>query len=311
MYSYIPESETKKDRFDVLSFSLLAITVASLQMILDRGEQVDWLESLEIQTYVIIVGLMFYLYWVRTWITKQAFFSPKLFTDTNFVSSLISIFIIGSVQMSSMAILPPFLQQWQGYSVYDAGMLIMPRGIGMMISMMSVHQLMKRFDARAIIFAGFVMVIFASWRFSCITLDVSAFEITYLGIIHGIGIGLTFVPVTALAYATLEPQLRAEAAALFSLARNIGGSIGVSFMMTQLSRNMWVNQQELSARLQLEPNMIPQMMANGNPTSLMGMVTQTIARQSAEISHVNIFYMLMITVIISMPVIALVKAPKN
>ncbi len=310
LYLFIPDTERKKDKFDFSGFFLLSIAVASVQLFLDRGEQVDWLDALEMKGYIILTLLMIYIYWVRIFFGHKPFYSNSLFTDRNYVSSLVCIIVISALQMTSMALLPAFLQQWQGYTVSEAGLIIMPRGIGMMISMMSVSTIMRYVDTRWILFFGFTTVIFATRLHSGLTLDIHREEISFYGFIQGLGIGVTFVPVTALAYSTLKPELRSEAASLFSLCRYLGGSIGVSYLMSQLSRDMWVNQQELAARINVE-NLANTLQSMESPKSMMGLLQQTITFQSAEVAYANSFFILTLMIVISLPMVFLIKRKRE
>ncbi|WGL18316.1 MDR family MFS transporter [Microbulbifer bruguierae] len=307
IYFFVPESETRKQRFDALGFALLALAVGALQMLLDRGELVDWFEALEIQLYAIATALGVYLFVVHSRTTPTPFLSLDLFRDRNYVSGVVFIFVVGITLLATMALLPPFLQQWKGYPVMTTGMVLMPRGIGTMISMMLVSKLMQRFDARGLILLGMGLISISLWVMSGFTLQVSQHDLVWTGILQGLGLGLVFVPISTLAYATLAPQLRGEATALFSLSRNLGSSIGVSIVMAALTRNLWINQQQLGERVQIPPGMgLPSMdQVSALPAELMN----TISQQAAEIAYVNDFQMLMWINIAAMPLVFLLSNP--
>ncbi|MFV8784293.1 DHA2 family efflux MFS transporter permease subunit [Microbulbifer sp. SA54] len=311
IYFYVPESETRKQRFDGFGFAMLALAVGALQMLLDRGEHADWFEALEIQLYAIASALGLYLFIVHSRTTQTPFLSPELFRDRNYVSGLLFIFIVGIILLATMALLPPFLQQWKGYPVVTTGLTLMPRGVGTMVSMMLVGKLMKHFDARHLILLGMGLISISLWEMTGFTLDVSRADLIRTGLVQGLGLGLVFVPISTLAYVTLEPRLRGEATALFSLSRNLGSSIGVSIVVAALSRNLWINQQQLGERVQIPPGLLDGLPSADRLSEMSGVLMQEVTRQAAEIAYVNDFYMLMWINIAAMPLVFFLSNPER
>ncbi len=309
IYLYVPDNQREKQRFDIRGFALLALAVGALQMLLDRGEHLDWFESLEIQFYAIGVVLALYLFVVHNLTSKHRFFSPVLLRDRSFISGTLFIFVISIVVLATMAMLPTYLQHWKGYPVATAGIILAPRGFGTMFSMWLAGHLMHRLDPRILVMVGISLVGLSLHQMVGFNLQVSEREIISTGILQGLGLGLLFVPVSYLTYTTLPQALRGEGAALFSLSRNLGSSLGVSIVMATLSRNMWINQQELAGRMHLTPDMLatlpttPQMMAM--PVQIM----EELARGAAEISYMNNFYMLMWITLATMPLVLLLAKP--
>jgi DHA2 family multidrug resistance protein len=307
IYLYVPNNVLEKRRFDIRGFALLALAVACLQLLLDRGEQADWFEALEIQFYAIGVALSLYLFIVHNLTSDHRFLSPALLRDRNYVSGTLFIFVIGIVLLGTMALLPTFLQQWKGYPVMTTGLVLMPRGLGVLFTMWLVERLMKLMDARLLVLIGLGIVSFSLHLMAGFNLQVSERELIYTGVLQGLGLGLLFVPVSILTYATLSPSLRAEGTALFSLSRNLGSSVGVSIVMAALTRNMWINQQELAGRMQLTPEL---MAALPPAPEMMGMpmaIYSELAHQAAEIAYVNNFQLLMWISMASMPLVFLLS----
>ncbi|SEA07989.1 MFS transporter, DHA2 family, multidrug resistance protein [Microbulbifer marinus] len=309
IYLYVPEGEMRKPRFDALGFGLLALAVGALQMLLDRGEQVHWFESLEIQLYAIASVLGLYLFVVHSLTTKNPFLSPGLFRDRNYVSGLVFIFVVGIILLATMALLPSYLQQWKGYPVVTTGLVLMPRGLGVMMAMMLVGRLLRYVDGRALIFVGMLLVSLSLHFMAGFNLQVSRSALVWTGILQGMGLGLVFVPISTLAYATLPAQLRGEATALFSLSRNLGSSIGVSIVMAVLTRNLWINQQQLGERLQLSPDLLGSLPSAGELGALPVNVAQELSRQAAEIAYVNDFQLLMWINLAAIPLLFLLANP--
>lgn len=311
IYLFLPDTERHQQRFDRWGFAFIALAVATLQLLLDRGEHVDWFESLEVQFYALLSVLGLYLFVVHSATTDNKFLSPALFRDRNFVSGVVFIFIVGIVLLATMALLPPFLQQWKGYPAVTTGLVLMPRGVGTMVAMLAVGRLLGRFDARGVILVGMVLVTLSLQHMAGFTMEVGQRELVLTGVMQGLGLGLVFVPVSTLAYATLSPKLRDEATALFSLSRNLGSSIGVSIVMAVLSRSLWINQQELGARIQSGAETLAGLPVTGELLALPAGVMQELNRQAAEIAYVNDFHLLMLINIAAMPLVLLLSNPDH
>ena len=309
IYLFVDDSETRAQRFDARGFTLLALAVAALQMLLDRGEQTDWFEALEIQFYAITVLLALYLFTVHMLTSRNRFLDPALFRDRNFLSGTVFIFVVGMVLLSTLALMPPFLQQWKGYPVITTGLILMPRGIGSMLTMILVSRLMKLIDPRLVILMGLGLASLALHLMAGFTLEVSQRDLIITGFLQGAGLGLVFVPVSALTYVTLAPHLRGDGTALFSLMRNLGSSIGVSLVMALLSRNMWINQQQLGARIQVPQELLETLPST---TELLGLPARAIlevTRQAAEIAYINNFELLTWVSVAAMPMVFMFSRP--
>ena len=311
IYLFVPEGKTAKPRFDALGFGLLALAVGALQMLLDRGEQVHWFQSLEIQFYAIASALGLYLFVVHSFTARTPFLSPGLFRDRNYVSGLVFIFVVGIILLATMALLPSYLQQWKGYPVVTTGMILMPRGLGVMMAMMLVSRLLRIFDGRLLILAGMLLVSLSLHLMAGFNLQVSQSTLVWTGILQGAGLGLVFVPISTLAYATLPAPLRGEATALFSLSRNLGSSIGVSMVMAVLTRNLWINEQQLSARLQPSPDLLAGAQGGAELMAMPQGVMQELSRQAAEIAYVNDFQLLMWINLAAIPLLFFLSNPKS
>jgi DHA2 family multidrug resistance protein len=309
IYFFVPDNARQQKSFDLRGFALLALAVGALQMLLDRGEQLDWFESLEIQFYALGAALALYLFAVHNLTSDQRFFSPGLLRDRNYLSSTVFIFVISIVVLATMALLPSYLQQWKGYPVATAGMVLAPRGVGTMVSMWLAGRLINHMDPRILIAVGIGLVSLSLHQMSGFTLQVSEDYIINTGILQGLGLGLLFVPVSFLAYTTLPQALRDEGASLFSLARNLGSSLGVSIVMATLSRNMWINQQELAGRMQVSPELLATLPAGPEIMGLPAAVMQELARGAAEIAYADNFYLLMWISLATLPLVPLLAKP--
>jgi DHA2 family multidrug resistance protein len=309
IYLYVPDNKLQQRSFDIRGFALLAIAVACLQLLLDRGEQADWFEALEIQFYAIGLVLALYLFAVHNLTSDHRFLSPDLVRDRNFVSGTLFIFVIGIVLLGTMALLPTYLQQWKGYPVMTTGLVLMPRGLGVMFTMWWVDRLMRIVDARLLVIIGLGLVAFSLHLMAGFNLQVGTRDLVVTGIIQGLGLGLLFVPVSILSYATLAPSLRAEGTALFSLSRNLGSSVGVSIVMAALTRNIWINQQELAARTQVTPEFLASLPPTQDAMGLPLVFMNELTHQAAEIAYVNNFQLLMWISLAAIPLVLFLSKP--
>src|SRR5262249_32217604 len=289
----LPTDDTASTRFDWRGFAFLAIGIGALQLMLDRGEQKDWFGSTEIQIETALAVLGFYLYAVHWYTRKKAFPALGLFRARNFFASNIFIFGLGVVLFATMALLPPFLQNLMNYPVVTTGLLLAPRGIGTLIAMMVVGRLLARgADARLLAGIGMALTANSLWQMAQWGPDVPEAMIVTTGVIQGLGLGLVFVPISTVAYSTLPMSARTEAAGIFSLMRNIGSSVGISIVMTLLSRGTQINHAELAELLTPFSVGVPAqtLSAAQNLAALNGEVT----RQAATIAFLNDFLLIML-----------------
>src|SRR5271167_1967841 len=169
-----------------------------------------------------------YLFIVHMFTAEKPFIPPRIFRDINFVAGILVMLAMGMVLLASSALLAPYPQNLGGYSVSQAGLLMVPRGVGTMIAMLVAGRSVNRIDPRLLIFAGVVMLASTMWEMSGWTPDISAWSLSVTTLIQGCGLGFVFIPLQVIAFATLPAELRTDGTALFSLMRNVGGAIGIS-----------------------------------------------------------------------------------
>jgi len=310
----LPTDETRASRFDWSGFAFLAIGIGALQLCLDRGEQKDWWGSVEIQIEAALAFLGFYLYAVHWKTRERSFLDLGLFKDRNFLASNIFIFVLGVVLFATMALLPPFLQNVMSYPVVTTGLLLAPRGIGTLIAMMLVGRLMARgVDARLLAAIGMTLTCYSLWQMMHFSLDVPEHLIVTTGVVQGLGLGLVFVPISTVAYSTLPMSQRTEAAGIFSLMRNIGSSVGISIVMTLLSRNTQINHAEIASRLTPYGDNAQQMreMIGQNAASGLAMLNGEVTRQASGIAFLNDFWLMMVMTAAAIPLLLLLKPVKS
>ena len=312
---FMPETEkTPSRRFDGFGFALLALSIGALQLLLDRGQGKDWFASTEIMVECALAGLAFYLFVVHILTAQKPFLEPAMFRDRNFAASLVFIFVVGIIMLSSMALLPPFLQKLMGFPVMTTGLVLAPRGLGTMLAMAVAGRLTRHVDPRLLMLTGLLLTAYSLWQMSQFTTDVSTAIIVQNGLIQGFGLGFVFVPLSALAYSTLAPHYRNDAAAVFSLIRNIGSSVGISIVTTLLARNIQINHAELGsylvnygARGNLLDLATDQLSAGGETRDALLMLDSMVNSQAATIAYLNDFRLMMMVVLLATPMLLFLR----
>ena len=230
--------ETKKNlslRFDWFGFAALALAIGSLQLALDRGEQLGWLESNEIIAEFIVSAVGFYYFFAHSFTTQNPFIQFGLFKDKNFITGCIFMAVMGLVLYSTMALASPYLQNVIGYPIITAGVLLASRGCGTFVAMMLVGRMMRYFEARTLIVTGLLLTAFSLFEMTGWTDQTGASEIVTLSIIQGFGFGLVFVPLSTVSFLTLPGNLRTDGTSMLTLMRNIASSAGISIVIAQLT----------------------------------------------------------------------------
>ena len=215
-------------RFDWLGFLALSLALTAFQLVLDRGTIKDWFSSSEIIIEATLAGLGFYVFIVHMLTAERPFIPPRIFKDVGFLSGVAMMFVVGVVLLASSALLPPYLQNLAGHPVTDVGLMMAPRGIGAMLVMIVAARLTKFIDPRLLMGLGVVLIAGAMHDMAYWTPDIGMWRLSTVTMIQGAGISLIFIPLQVVGFATLAPALRTDAAALYSLSRNIGSAIGVS-----------------------------------------------------------------------------------
>jgi DHA2 family multidrug resistance protein len=242
--------ETRRDgelRFDWFGFIGLAIGIGSMQLALDRGEQLGWLESNEIVIEAIVSVVGFYYFFAHSFTTAKPFIQFSIFKDRNFVSGCVFMAVMGLVLYSTMALSSPYLQNVIGYPILTAGMLLATRGSGTFVAMMLVGRLMRFIEARTLIITGLGLTALSLFYMTGWTDQTGVPEIVTLSIIQGFGFGLVFVPLSTVAFLTLPNHLRTDGTSMLTLMRNVASSIGISIVIAQLtegSRRVYANLSE-------------------------------------------------------------------
>jgi DHA2 family multidrug resistance protein len=301
-------SEARRS-FDMTGFVLLAIAIGTFQLMLDRGQQLDWFDSPEIVVEALVAGVAAIMFVLHMLSDEHPFLSRDLFKNRNLMIGLIFTALAGLILIVTSTLMPPFLQQLKGYPVFTVGIVMAPRGIGMMVAMMIVSRLINRMDARWLIALGLLLCGASLWEMTLFNLDVSESRIVWNGVYLGFGLGLVFPPLTTLAFATIPPRLRTEGAAINALLRNLGASVGIALLVSLLERSTHTNRAAMVE--QLTPFSPGWPFGPGTPiganAQLLAIWENEIGRQSSMIAYLNDFRAMMICTLVVIPLLVLMQ----
>jgi DHA2 family multidrug resistance protein len=308
--AFIPETViATKRKLDWFGFGFLSLTVASLQMMLDRGEQQGWFQSTEIIIEATLTIFAFYMFIVHSSTTNRPFFDVRLFKDRTFVVSTTIMTLIFIVYYGSMVLTPQMLQQELNYPVLTAGLIMAPRGVGTVLTILVVSRLSKWIGPRPLIATGLVISGISLFLMSGWSQMVSSREIVWVGLLSGAANGFINVPITTIAFVTLSQELRTEATGLYNLMRNIGSAVGVSIASAQLVESTQINHGYLSAFM-THFRQLP-MMPGMDATRGLMMMNLGLTQQAAMVAFINVFWMLAVLSIAITPLVLFLKIPKT
>ncbi len=310
LWLLLPEKRDPPRRFDIFGFSLLAIALASLQLMLDRGQHQDWFSSTEIWIECGVMIAAFWMFAVHLFTSPHPLFPPIMLRNRNLMTGTLFMFILGVVMFSAMALLPSLLQNLFGYPVVDTGLILSARGVGVLITMGLAGRLVGVVDARILVASGFAIAALSMWLMTGWSLGQNWVPFVTNGFIQGLGIGFVFVPLNVLSFATLPPSYRTEGAALLNLSRNIGSSVGIAVVTFMLARNIQVSHADLaphisSSGLPLDPGLATSLGTAGD--TLYSMADNIVNQQAAMIAYLDDFLLMCWAALAAIPLVLLLK----
>jgi DHA2 family multidrug resistance protein len=314
---FMHESDSESHlRFDWIGFVVLGTGIGALQMMLDRGNNQDWFTSREIIVEAVLAGLCIYLFLVHMAWAPRPLIRPVLFRDVNFSAGLVLMFAVGTLLVSSIALMAPWLQTLANYPVATAGLLMAARGLGNVITIVLCGRLVTRVDPRLLVAIGLLMNCWSFWVMTGWTPDVSAQELVVTIAVQGAGIGMVFTPLQILAFATLAPQYRTEGAGLFSLGRNIGAAIGVSVTTSLLAHNAQALHEVIGASVNPFNRALQALGATTqlvDPASQHGamLLDRIVNHQAQIIAYLNDYVLMIFTTAPSLLLLLLMRRPRH
>jgi DHA2 family multidrug resistance protein len=311
LLGFMRESATRRETFDFFGFATLSLAIGALQVMLDRGQLQDWFSSTEICVEAVLGAVAFYLFMVHTLTARNSFVSPGLFRDRNFDVGCVAIFTFGVVLFATLALLPPLLQQLMGYPVVTTGWVTAPRGVGTLIATLIVGSLISWIGARLLIGVGIAVTALSTWQMCGFSPLMDNRLVVWSGFIQGMGIGLAYVPLTTVCFATLAPQFRSGGTSMFNLLRNIGSSIGISAVQVLLTRNTQIMHSRLAEHITLYGGQLrPAAPYSFSMPQGLAALDASVTRQAQMIAYNNDFKLLLVLSLAILPLVLLLKPPR-
>jgi DHA2 family multidrug resistance protein len=313
MWLLLPAKALRPRRFDIFGFALLALAVSCFQIMLDRGQQLDWFDSWEVRIEAGLALAAAWMFGVHMVTAKNPMFDREIFINRNMLTALFFMLVIGVIMFATMALLPPMLQRIWDYPVVDAGLLLAPRGVGVLATMWIAGQLMGKIDPRWLVGTGMAIAAVSLWEMTQWSLGMDYRWIVISGAIQGLGMGLVFMPLNLTAFATLDPKYRTEGASLLNLFRSIGASAGISVVTTFLARNVQTSHSDLVAHItpfslpSIDPSASERLMGAGD--AVMAAIDAEINRQALMIAYLDDFKMMAIVTMLAVPLVIFLRRP--
>lgn len=296
---------------DIFGFVTLALAIGSLQLMLDRGQSQDWFSSLEVCVEAGAALFFAYLFIVHLLTARKPFIDTRLFADRNFLLGSIVGFTIFAALNATLALLPPMLETVMGYPVVLTGLVTAPRGLGMMLAMVVTGRLIGRVDERVLFAIGAACVIWSSHIMSGFSLDMNTTPTIVSGFLQGVGVGMIFVPLNTMTFATLGITRRNDGTAMYTLIRNMGSAIGISVLQALTIRNTAIVHSRLVEDIRPDNPLLSGAAAlDFTQPGALARINAVITQQAAMVSYVDAFWALFVLSVVVAPLLLMMRARK-
>jgi DHA2 family multidrug resistance protein len=311
---FMDETAQRRElRFDWFGFLALAVGIGAMQMMLDRGEQVGWFESGEIVAEAIVSAIGFYFFLAHSLTTDEPFVRFEIFKDRNYIGGCLFMVVIGLVLFGTMALVTPYMQNVLGYPILTAGFLLAARGVGTLAAMLMVGRLMKIIEGRWLVLTGISLTAFTLYQMVGFTDQTSPRAIVVASVLQGFGLGLVFVPLSTVAFATLPGSLRTDGTAILTLVRNLGSSVGISVVIAQLTDTTMAMHARLAEFVTPFNDALAMPDARMlNPSTDLGraMMEKALTQQATVIAYANDFKVLMYLTLATLPLVLIIGSSR-
>ncbi len=240
---------SRPGRIDGIGFALMGLFLGTLQILLDKGQDADWFDAVWLRWFAVISVLSLIGFIVRELLTDHPIVDLRVFKNRNFAVSSALFGLFGMILYALITLQPLFLQSLLGYTAFDAGLSVTPRGIGSLVALFCVGALVSRVNPKLLVGFGFAMLGLSSFMLCRLSLQMAMGNIITANIIAGLGTSFIFVPLTTLAIGTLRNEQIGNATGIQNLVRNIGGSVGLSYVSTMLVRYAQAHQAMMVGQL--------------------------------------------------------------
>lgn len=298
-------------RLDWLGFVALSVAMTGLQLMIDRGQRLDWFDSPEIVADGLIAAAAFWIFASHSLTSSTPFLDPRLLLNRNFAIGLVIAFFMGMLAFTSLVLFPTLLHDLRGYPDSAIGELLAARGIGNWVAFLIVVPVSQRYP-RLTVACGLIAQSFAAWSMAQLNLNLSSFDVFWTNALQGFGFGLAFTPMTVLAFATLPANKITEASGVFTLVRNFGSSLFISVSIVLLVRSTATNYARVIEVINpyntaLQAHSAPAAWNIGTTSGLMRL-TNEIQRQATMIGYINAFYLIALVAAAAVPLAGLMRS---
>ncbi|MDQ2095953.1 DHA2 family efflux MFS transporter permease subunit [Rhodalgimonas zhirmunskyi] len=313
----LPKEDPRKVHIDWMGLTAMGLGIGALQYVLDQGESKDWFASHAIQVAAVISVLSLLFFLVRGAIEgDRNVIDLKLFADRNFTIGTLTVAGFAISMFGGIAILPIFVQGLLGYPVIDAGTLFIPRGLAAGFSMVVTGAVLQpRVDARMLAFCGLALTAWGNFMMGGLTLEASFWQLAMPGVVQGFGMGLVFVPLSTLAFDRIDSERQNEASGIYGVTRQLGSSIGIAVVSSQVSHRLTQQAMLLSENITayspaVKAYLAPLGLSASDPTGL-AMINAQISQQAALIAYSQVFDLLGYLTVLLIPLLLLARRPMN
>ncbi|MGE5362098.1 MAG: DHA2 family efflux MFS transporter permease subunit [Bacteroidales bacterium] len=304
-------------RVDVWGLGLLVLGIGALQIMLDKGQEEDWFASHMITTLAVVAVIGLTVFVIHEFLTSDPIVDFRLLRYRTFSSGVFIGGILGFVLYGSLILLPLFMQQLLGFPAQTAGFWSSPRGVGTMLFMpITGYMLGRRWDPRLLLAVGLSVAAFSFFQYSHLNLNAGTHDLLWPQLIQGAGMALVFVPLSTIAMDPIPLRSMGYATSIFSLIRNIGSSMGISFVTTELARRSQLHQARLVENISAyDPAVRQSLEALGSAaqgtTKGIGMLYGEVLRQASVMSFLDLFHVLGILFLVVVPVCWVMRKPEH
>ena len=315
IWVYVPAAGERPSGggLDWIGFLCLAVAVSGLQLMLDRGQRLDWFDSTEIVLEAIIAAIAIYLFVVHVLTAERPFLNLRLLLDRNYVIGVLLGLAFGMLYFSTLVLQPSMLEDLRGYSASLIGIMQAMRGIGMMFGSIIMLVWMQRYDPRIKLFLGFLAQAAAGFAMAEFDVNMTAGAVAWTMALQGFGIGLMWSPITVVTFATLAPRHMAEGASVFHLMRNVGSSVHIAISASIVVRTGRANYSELVEVLNtFNKNLHYDSIAGAWDASNNGglaALSAEVGRQASMIGYINAYYAYALLAVAVLPLVFLARRP--
>lgn len=295
--------------FDARGFAFVSITLGAFQLMLDRGQMLDWLESTEICIEATIAALFAYISVVHMLTARDPFIKPAIFKDRNFLLGTLLSAVTGIFLNGVVPIMTSMMQQLMGYPVLLTGLISIPRALGNLVTIVFVGRLVTVVDPRYLIFLGMTLLAGSLVVLSSTSLETSQGSMALVTFLQGLGSGLLFLPLTLIVFSTLPQQYRNEGSTLFTLVRSLAGAAGISIIQAATLRDQAQVQSRLVERVRPDNPIVAWRLPDFDLTDMTGMqaLMGQIGRQASMVAYVNSFHAILALAIVAAPLPLLMR----